>query len=609
MNKLLQKISGLKNFVIKSEEISHWKYCSAIALIAAILFSGVISATNVASAEEFVTLGNMMKMAATGDYVTPRCGETVFMLNATLHTICGAWCIALLGNTVFAAALPALLSAIFFMLLIYFIACRLGLQRLTAFATALILGFNTTFFSAAQQASAQMSGSLWLTLAWWSFGETVLSRRRRVQLVWYLVFILAGTLLLLTMNLSAGVLLGMPLLIWLMWLDWREDCFRWRRFTALLLGSGVMLLGYVGYLAWLYQAGGYYTAYSVLWGNNVFSIVGARSNPEGIGFWYDYLKVIWRFFMPFLPFFLVVLIYDFKLCRQNKSPVLSLILSVFIISVLILQLVPWKPERYLLILTAPAALLTAYGVENFLQTRTDARKYWQIALQIGRLSVWLLTVAALLFIGISIGYFCHSSEIDLPKILLALFSGLLFYGVIMMLAGWRHGKWQVYGRFATLVVALLAAGVFTWRNYEEQTTYQFGKKTVPLHKILQTHANDDKLTVLLGQPAWQGALHFFYNRELPELNDYYWPLDKEITIITLPYNCFVKKYGSRLNPRQVEIYPLPSNGLTGDCSVVFLHGKIPELLPALNLLFDGDNRNLINEYNDTALFYRNLASD
>ncbi|MEG1980382.1 MAG: glycosyltransferase family 39 protein, partial [Victivallaceae bacterium] len=320
MDKLLQRIDGLKKFVVQSEKISHWKYCLAIVLIGATLFSSVISATNVLSDEEFTALGNMIKMAATGDYVTPRCGETVFMLNATLHTIAGAWCVKLLGNTIFAAALPAVISAILFMVLIYFMACRMNLRRLTAFGAAMILGFNTTFFTAAQQVTAQLTGCLLLTLAWWSFSEAILVLERGRKLVWYLLFILSGTLLLLTINLSAGALLGLPLLIWLALLDWAEDCFRWRRFFALLLGGGLMLTGYIAYLVWLYQLGDYYTAYSVLWSNNVFSVVGSRSNPAGIGFWYDYLLVAWRFFMPFLPLFLVVLIFDFKLYRQGKSP-------------------------------------------------------------------------------------------------------------------------------------------------------------------------------------------------------------------------------------------------------------------------------------------------
>ncbi|MEG2076354.1 MAG: hypothetical protein RRY34_07610, partial [Victivallaceae bacterium] len=390
---------------------------------------------------------------------------------------------------------------------------------------------------------------------------------------------------------------------------WALDFFRWRRFFGLLLGGGLMLTGYIAYLVWLYQLGDYYTAYSVLWSNNVFSVVGSRSNPAGIGFWYDYLLVAWRFFMPFLPLFLVVLIFDFKLYRQGKSPRLLWCLTAFIISVLILQLVPWKPERYLLILVAPAALLTAYGVEKFLNSRTFAPKYWRFFLRSGGIILWLLAGLTLLFSGITM-YYCRSgSEIELPKVLLAIFSGLLLYGVCMIYWGWKKDNWQLYGRFAVWIAALLAAWIFTWRGYEEGTTFQFGKNNVPLYKILQTHAQDEKLAVLLGQPAWQGALHFFYNRELRELNDYYWPLDEEITVVTLVYNYFVKKHASRLNPQQVEIYPLPNNELTGDCSVVFLRGKPSELLPALNLLFDGDSRNLINEYNETALFYRNFTAE
>lgn len=332
-----------------------------LALISIILFIIPIFFIGLSCGDETRVAGIAAEMAIENDYLTPKLNGTAFLEYPPLFYAAAATTFRVLGFTAFAAKLPAALSAMAGVLLIYILMRVLRRPKYESFAGAFMMATELQYLTNAYDCRVDMMLTAFCLVVWAGFALMEFYRRGaawRIAGMATLAVGVAGAAL--TKNLT-GLAITLPgIAVTLAWRDLLERRFS---FAAYFRLAGAVLIGmipYAFYLWLLYGKNGAECVETLFWYNNFGRFSG--SVKDHCAPWWGYWERIYEYFQPYLLLLLGGMWLQIRQWRKNRSVYGMLSLTWLVIPFLILSVANSKRQVYLLPLAAPAAMLAASTV-------------------------------------------------------------------------------------------------------------------------------------------------------------------------------------------------------------------------------------------------------
>ena len=379
-----------------------------LALMSILLFLVPICFIDLQGGDETRVAGIAAEMALDGDLLMPKLNGAPFLEYPPLFYAAVAACYRLFGFTPFAAKLPAALSALAGVLLLYAAMRFLRRSKREAFAAAFMLATGAQYLTNSFDCRVDLMLTAFCTLAWAGFALMEFSgpglARRSAGLLMLAAGIAGGVL---TKNLPG---LAIPLSGIGGALVFRDLAERRFSFAAYCRLAGAVLLGllpYLFYLRLLYLENGMSAVETVFLVNNFGRFSGSQSDHSSP--WWGYLVRLPELFPPYLPLLLGGLYLQYREFRRERSPQSILLPTLLLIPFLMLSAASGKRMVYLLPLAAPAAMLAATTLPHIVWFCRRRARRSTTAWIAGHLKyiIGLATVLISLIAGAAVGHISH----------------------------------------------------------------------------------------------------------------------------------------------------------------------------------------------------------
>jgi 4-amino-4-deoxy-L-arabinose transferase-like glycosyltransferase len=375
-----------------------------------------------------------------------------------------------------ALRMPSVLSAIGCVIMSYYMGRRIGGERL-GFLSGLVLLATPTLVDGAPTAELNLQFTGFITLACFMW---VMRERGKPMNI--------GSATLMWAALTAAFFVKGPLCLFVMLSAIFTECII-RRGEARVLdsriqyGLPVLLLLVAGWL--LLQrsiAGGEFVEKQVEGQTIQRMLHGDHSEPP----WY-YLPRLFIMFPPWIFFFIPAIV---KLYRQRKSiaPELLAIFGWFVFPFILLSIVSGKRQAYLLPLTPPFALISAWYIEKFYLVSARAMK-------VKPLLILALAIVAIALLGLGVAGILMplrftASHVNLtPGIILRLGLLALVFAALAILCSRARTPYSLVHYMAALVLCLALTDFVAFHPAKNArvTAKLFDHK---LEEILKTESSD-----------------------------------------------------------------------------------------------------------------------
>ena len=319
-------------------------------------------------ADEPREAGIGVEMALNGNLVVPKLNGAAFLEKPPFFYWLQVFCYNLFGVSPLTARLPAVLSALGGVAVVFWTAVAMGFGPLSAFLSGFILALAPQYWLNGRICMVDSTLTALIAAAIYCFFRSVRSGTRLDRVTWMLLFAAALNGAVLTKGLI-GLAVPLPALVcWLAGGDLLRRRIAWANWLLLGLGSLLGLVG-PGLWAWqLYLEAGWTEGISVILDNNFGRFLGNHVDCHAEPFYY-YFKKLGEFFQPWLLLVPFSVWWHARRLKTGRGSGHLLLLCWSLLPFLLLLAASGKRMVYLLPLCPALALLTGTFLAAVLEGR------------------------------------------------------------------------------------------------------------------------------------------------------------------------------------------------------------------------------------------------
>ncbi len=468
-------------------------------LCAVLLYLLGLGSTPIQDPDEPRVTGIVSQMSRTGDWVVPRLNGEPFLEKPPLFFWIAAQVMYLFGESVYSARIIPALAAIGCVLLVYFLARRMGLSALAAFTSGFILATSIGFWTIGRRCVIDMLLCFFTTSAFVCFYR--LNRSASLRVWWYIAFVLSLAGAVMTKGLVGLAIPASALVIWLL----LERNFSLTIWSLLLLSAVFCLIPTAVWLWFLDSDLGWNAVHEVVWVNNFGRFAGtyeAHVKP----FFYYFLSFPENF-MPWTLYLPIAVLFHWRDFRSPKEQASSrFLVAWFGMPFLLLSLSAGKRDLYLLPTYPAAALFVGAAVGKILEEGRLENKWFRIP------SILLVAAVILASVGFCVTAVYFRGPYWIRA--LVLFPGLLFgsWGYRLLQRRYLSGFATVAAAALVLVYVVFSLGVDPLTN--ARNSYE------PAFNYCRTLMSAETPVVLFkSTERLRGAAVYYLGRTIPEIDD------------------------------------------------------------------------------------------